>query len=94
MNLPDNRDVVPGQVEVTIPDGRVFAVIRGRRWTRVAEYLSNGQLTARWFYDEATGEAREAEGWRKPRKWRMGEGHMVSLIVEEAYRKGPLRRAS
>jgi hypothetical protein len=89
MNLPESRDVIAGQREVTLSDGRMFAVVRGRRWTRVAEYLSNGQLTARWFYDEATGETREAEGWRKPRQWRMASGSVVPLIVEEAYRRGP-----
>lgn len=65
------RDVIAGQLEVTLPDGRQFAVVKGRRWTRVHEYLSNGQLTARWFVDEATGEAREADGWRQPKRWPM-----------------------
>lgn len=50
---------------------RAFAVVDGRRWTRISEYLSNGQLTARWFVDEATGEAREADGCRKPKRWPM-----------------------
>lgn len=66
-------DVIAGQRYVQIPDGRQFAVVRtGRRWTRVHEYLSNGQLTARWFVDEASGEAREADGWRKAKAWPMG----------------------
>lgn len=69
-------DQVPGQ-RLSVPVAplnqrpRVFAVVEGRRWTRVSEYLSNGQLTARWFVDEATGEAREADGWRKPKRWPM-----------------------
>lgn len=50
-----------------VVDGRLFAVIRGgRRWTKVPEYLSNGQLTARWFVDEATGEVRMARSWKSP----------------------------
>lgn len=48
---------------------RVFTVIAGRRWTKVPEYLSNGQLTARFFYDRATGEARLAEGWKSPKSY-------------------------
>ena len=81
------RDYVLGQKTVQLPDGREFAVIRGRRWTKVAEYLSNGQLTARWFYDEETHETREAEGWHKPRKWRLGGNgaDFVRMIVERAY---------
>lgn len=67
-------DTVPGQSSVQAPDGRTFAVVEGRRWTRVSEYLNNGQLTARWFVDEASGEAREADGWRKPKRWPMASG--------------------
>lgn len=67
-------DWIDGQLYVRIPDGREFAVVEGRRWTRVSEYLSNGQLTARWFVDESTGEAREADGWRKPKRWPMHAG--------------------
>jgi hypothetical protein len=48
---------------------RVFTVMEGRRWTKVPEYLSNGQLTARFFYDRATGEARKAEGWKSPKNY-------------------------
>jgi hypothetical protein len=86
MDTATTRDTIPGQVEVQIPDGREFAVIRGRRWTRVFEYLSNGQLTARWFFDEKTGETREAEGARKPRNWRLGNGasEFVGAIIESA----------
>lgn len=60
------RDMVKGQRTVRMDNGREFAIIRGRRWTRVPEYLSNGQLTARWFIDEATGEVRMAAGWKQP----------------------------
>jgi hypothetical protein len=70
--------------------------MRGRRWTRVAEYLSNGQLTARWFYDEQTGEAREAEGWHKPRRWQLGgsAAEFVGAIVARAYHYPPRRPAA
>lgn len=52
--------------DVTL-DGRRFSVIRaGRRWTKVPEYMSNGQRTARWFMDEASGEVRLAHGWKAP----------------------------
>lgn len=80
-------DWIPGQMAVQAPDGRLFAVVKGRRWTRVHEYLSNGQLTARWFVDEKTGETREAEGARKPRAWRMGgeAAAFVRWIVELAH---------
>jgi hypothetical protein len=50
---------------------RVFTVLTGRRWTRIPEYLSNGQLTARWFVDESTGEVRDADGWKRPKSWPM-----------------------
>lgn len=60
-----HRDYEPGQVTVQF-DGREFAVIKGRRWTRIREYLSNGQLTARFFVDEATGEIRDARSWKAP----------------------------
>lgn len=67
-------DWIDRQVYVQLPDGRQFAVIKGQRWTRVSEYLCNGQLTARWFVDEESGEAREADGWRKPKRWPMPTG--------------------
>jgi hypothetical protein len=60
------RDTVKGQRTVRMDDGREFAIVKGRRWTRIPEYLSNGQLTARWFIDEATGEVRMAAGWKQP----------------------------
>lgn len=69
--VPDGWDWIDGQAHVQLPDGRQFAVVKGRRWTRVHEYLSNGQLTARWFVDEASGEAREADSARKPKAWPM-----------------------
>jgi hypothetical protein len=80
------RDFVPGQVTVVMPGGRVFAVIGGRRWTRVPEYLSNGQLTARWFVDESTGEVRMAEGWKSPKSWPIGgdAAEFVRAIVGQA----------
>lgn len=65
------RDYIEGQRTVRLPhpEGsgvsggeREFALVKGRRWTRVFEYLSNGQLTARAFVDEATREVREAAG--------------------------------
>lgn len=68
-----HRDVVPGQITVVLEDGREFAVIRGRRWTRVPEYMSNGQLTARFFVDESTSEVRLADGWKKPKAWPLGQ---------------------
>lgn len=62
---PERRDIVAD-------DGREFGILRGRRWTRVAEFLSNGQLTARWFIDETTGEVRQSDGWKKPKRWPVG----------------------
>lgn len=62
-------DAEPERRDIVADDGREFGILRGRRWTRVAEFLSNGQLTARWFVDEATGEVRQAEGWKKPKSW-------------------------
>lgn len=73
------RDMVKGQRTVRMDDGREFAIIRGRRWTRIPEYLCNGQLTARWFVDEATGEVRSAAGWKQP-------GHMVAGEAAEFVR--------
>lgn len=72
--IPDGWDRIDGQQTAQLPDGRTFAVVKGRRWTRVSEYLSNGQLTARWFVDENSGEAREADGWRKAKRWPMAAG--------------------
>lgn len=65
-----SRDVVEGQVTVKV-GAREFAVIGGRRWTRIPEYLSNGQLTARWFMDERSGEVRMARSWKSPQRWPM-----------------------
>lgn len=63
------RDYIDGQRTVKYGT-REFAIVRtGRRWTRVHEYLSNGQLTARWFVDEKTREVRMADGARKPKSW-------------------------
>lgn len=59
----------PERHDIVADDGREFGILRGVRWTRIAEFLSNGQLTARWFVDEATGEVRMAEGWRKPKSY-------------------------
>lgn len=59
------RDYIDGQRTVRTEDGREFAIIAGRRWTRIPEYLTNGQLTARFFVDEATGEVRGAAGWKQ-----------------------------
>src|SRR4051794_38649377 len=73
------RDMVKGQRTVRTDDGRMFAIIGGRRWTRVPEYLSNGQLTARWFIDEATGEVRGAHGWKQP-------GRMIAGAAAEFVR--------
>lgn len=76
----DRRDIV-GE------DGREFAVIRsGRRWTRVAEFLTNGQITARFFLDEATGEARAAESWKSPKSWRLPEE--TAQFVRELAERG------
>jgi hypothetical protein len=63
---------------------RVFTVIPGRRWTKVPEYMSNGQLTARFFYDKATGEARLSDGWKSPKSWPLGadDTAFVKAIVE------------
>lgn len=79
-------DLIPGQRFVQLPDGRAFAAVTGRRWTRVFEYLSNGQLTARWFVDESTGEAREAAGARQPKRWPMSPGaqEFARWVVELA----------
>lgn len=67
--MTPTRDYVKGQRTVRMENGREFAIIRGRRWTRIPEYLSNGQLTARWFVDEATGEVRLADSWKSPKSW-------------------------
>ena len=83
-----SRDVIPGQKIAQLPDGRTFAVVRtGRRWTRVHEYLSNGQLTARFFVDERSGEAREAASARQPKPWPMHTGaqEFARWIVTLAY---------
>ena len=67
--LPDGRSDPDGPLPVVIGD-RVFTVIRGgKRWTKVPEYMSNGQLTARWFVDEATGEVRSARSWKSPQNY-------------------------
>lgn len=63
------RDTVKGQRTVRTEEGRTFAIIRGRRWTRIPEYMTNGQLTARFFVDEATGEVRLADSWKAPKRW-------------------------
>ena len=83
----EGRDFVPGQVTVRM-GGREFAVIDGRRWTKVPEYLSNGQFTARFFVDEKTGEVRQADGWRKPKGWPLpaDAAKYVLAIVEAARR--------
>jgi hypothetical protein len=73
-------DFVPGQVTVILSDGREFAVIKGRRWTRVPEYLSNGQLTARFFVDEATSEVRLADSWKAPKSWPIGQPHCLFAL--------------
>lgn len=69
---PVDETMPAGRRDVTAPDGREFAIIGGRRWTRVAEFLSNGQITARFFVDEATGEVRASDGWKKPKSWPLG----------------------
>jgi hypothetical protein len=74
------RDFVKGQRTVRTADGREFAVIRGRRWTRIPEYMTNGQLTARFFVDEATGEVRQADSWKKPKRWPMG-GDAAAFVL-------------
>lgn len=69
--------------DVTI-EGRTFSVIRtGRRWTKVPEYMSNGQRTARWFVDEATREVRVAKSWRSPQPYPMpaGSGAFVLSLI-------------
>lgn len=62
------------RLDVYLPDeDRRFCVIRGgRRWTRVPEYMTNGQLTARFFVDEQTGEARPARSWSSPAGYCLG----------------------
>lgn len=60
---------------------RLFAVIPGRRWTKVPEYLSNGQLTARWFVDEAAGEVRRAKSWRAPMDFPMSADHAAFMLA-------------
>lgn len=75
-----NRDYVPGQITVVLDDGREFAVIKGRRWTRVPEYMSNGQLTARFFVDESTSEVRLADGWKSPKSWPLGQPQCLFVL--------------
>ena len=50
------------------------------------EYLANGQVTARWFVDEATGEAREAASARAPKAWPMAQPaqEFARSVVEQA----------
>lgn len=75
----------PATGDVTLPDGRRFNVVRGRRWTRIPEYMSNGQLTARFFVDEATGEVRAAKSWKAPGSLMGGErAAFVRWILELA----------
>lgn len=71
---------------------RVFTVIPGRRWTKVPEYLSNGQLTARFFVDEAQGIVRDAAGWSKPGRWLPAEGAAWVLGLIEQWRASVARR--
>lgn len=81
------RDRIDGQRTVRLPhpegsgvEGgeREFALVKGRRWTRVFEYLSNGQLTARAFVDEATREVREAAGAKRA-------GHMMGAASAQFF---------
>lgn len=44
---------------------RLFSVFPRKRWTLVAEYMSNGQRTARWFKDNDTGTWYTAESWKR-----------------------------
>jgi hypothetical protein len=74
------RDYIDGQRTVQLAD-REFAIVGGRRWTRVFEYLSNGQLTARWFVDEKTREVRMAEGVKKPKSWPIG-GSSAAFVLD------------
>lgn len=72
--VTDPDDVIVGE--------RVFCVMRGgRRWTKVPEYMSNGQRTARWFVDEATGEVRSAKSWRSPQSYPIGRGDAGAFVL-------------
>lgn len=81
----ENCQLRDGPLPVIVGE-RVFTVIPGRKWTKVPEYMSNGQLTARFFFDSATGEARVAESWKKPKSWPLGgdDASFVRSIVEGA----------
>jgi hypothetical protein len=80
-----NMQLRDGPLPVIVGE-RVFTVIPGRRWTKVPEYMSNGQLTARFFYDKATGEARTARSWKSPESWPLGRDDtaFVRAIVGDA----------
>lgn len=64
-------------------DSRRFEVHPRRRWTLIAEYLSNGQQTARWFRDNDSGDWYMAESWKRPnvRAGRLN-ADCVACIVE------------
>lgn len=51
---------------ITLPDGRTFGLVEGRKWTKVPRRMTNGQWTACWFVDEATNEVRLARSWNAP----------------------------
>jgi hypothetical protein len=80
MIVQNHRDHVPGQITVEMEAGREFAVIKGRRWTRVPEYMSNGQLTARFFVDEETNEVRLADSWKAPKSWPLAQPHSLYAL--------------
>lgn len=77
-------------------DCRLFSVIPGKRWTKVPEFMSNGQRTARWFVDEATGEVRVAKSWRAPQTYALtgAAAAFVLSIVKLARQAEMLRTAS
>lgn len=79
---------VTTDVDVTMPDGRKFSVVRGgRRWTKVPEYPYAGpSRTATFFVDESTGEVRGALSWKSPRPdaLRGADAEYVLAIIARA----------
>lgn len=67
------RDHIDGQRTVRLEgdEPREFAIVKGRRWTRVFEYMTNGQLTVRWFVDENEPEVRMAAGAKQVGRQRL-----------------------
>lgn len=65
-----------------IYDRELYSIERGRRWTKVARVMSNGQRTAWMFVDEQAEEVREAKSWKVPKSyWLTGPARALVLSI-------------